>query len=115
MTAQIANGGYQIKPRGLYEDTQNDLKSLIKLKNEKPDTLLSTDIFFKKFNLDPLFRNKENINFIKDAMYAATNEPGGTSYRSRFTKKEFIFAGKTGSSQKDLQRNRERPKLNKKI
>ena len=99
MTAQIANGGYKIKPRVLYEDTQNDLKSLIKLKNEKPDTLLSTDIFFKKFNLDPLFRNKENINFIKDAMYAATNEPGGTSYRSRFTKKEFIFAGKTGSSQ----------------
>jgi len=99
MTAQIANGGYKITPRVLYEDTQNDLKSRIKFKNEKSDTLLSTDIFFKNFNLDPLFRNKENINFIKDAMYAATNEPGGTSYRSRFTKKEFIFAGKTGSSQ----------------
>jgi penicillin-binding protein 2 len=99
MTAQIANGGYKITPRVLYEDTQNDLKSRIKFKNKKSDTLLSTDIFFKNFNLDPLFRNKENINFIKDAMYAATNEPGGTSYRSRFTKKEFIFAGKTGSSQ----------------
>ena len=32
-------------------------------------------------------------------MYGATNEPMGTSYRSRFTKKEFIFAGKTGTSQ----------------
>ena len=32
-------------------------------------------------------------------MYAATNEAGGTSYRSRMNKKEFMFAGKTGSSQ----------------
>ena len=47
----------------------------------------------------PLFRNQENINFIKDAMFASTNEPGGTSYRSRFTSKKFMFAGKTGSSQ----------------
>lgn len=32
-------------------------------------------------------------------MYGATNEPGGTSYSSRLTKKEFIYAGKTGTSQ----------------
>ena len=32
-------------------------------------------------------------------MFAATNEPGGTSYASRLTKKGFVFAGKTGSSQ----------------
>ena len=51
------------------------------------------------FNLDPLFRNKENINFVKDAMFASTNEPGGTSYRSRLEDKKFRFAGKTGSSQ----------------
>ena len=50
-------------------------------------------------NIKPLFRNKENISFIKDAMFAATNEPGGTSYKSRFRNKKFIFAGKTGSSQ----------------
>ncbi len=99
MTAQIANGGYEIKPRVVYENTKNDLKSYIKFKNENPDTSLPSDIFLKNFNLNPLFRNKENINFIKDAMYAATNEPGGTSYGSRLTKKEFIFAGKTGSSQ----------------
>ena len=99
MTAQIANGGYEIKPRVVYENTKNDLKSYIKFKNENPDTPLPSDIFLINFNLNPLFRNKENINFIKDAMYAATNEPGGTSYGSRLTKKEFIFAGKTGSSQ----------------
>ena len=32
-------------------------------------------------------------------MYAATNEVGGTSYRSRINDKKFMFAGKTGSSQ----------------
>ena len=32
-------------------------------------------------------------------MFAATNEAGGTSYASRHRKKEFMFAGKTGSSQ----------------
>ena len=51
------------------------------------------------FDLNPLFRNQENINFVKDAMYAATNEVGGTSYRSRISDKKFMFAGKTGSSQ----------------
>ena len=32
-------------------------------------------------------------------MYAATNEAGGTSFRSRLKDKKFMFAGKTGSSQ----------------
>ena len=32
-------------------------------------------------------------------MYGATNEAGGTSYRSRLRDKKFMFAGKTGSSQ----------------
>ena len=33
------------------------------------------------------------------AMYSSSNEPGGTSYRSRLEDKRFTFAGKTGSSQ----------------
>ena len=32
-------------------------------------------------------------------MYASTNEPGGTSYRSRLENPKYSFAGKTGSSQ----------------
>ena len=32
-------------------------------------------------------------------MYSSTNEPGGTSYRSRLEDTRFTFAGKTGSSQ----------------
>ena len=44
-------------------------------------------------------KNQENIKIIKDAMYSSTNEPGGTSYRSRLEDQRFTFAGKTGSSQ----------------
>ena len=51
------------------------------------------------FELKPLFKNQENIKIIKDAMFSSSNEPGGTSYRSRLEDKRFTFAGKTGSSQ----------------
>ena len=51
------------------------------------------------FNLQPLFKNQENINLVKDAMFSSSNEPGGTSYRHRWENKKFTFAGKTGSSQ----------------
>ena len=50
------------------------------------------------FDLNPLFRNQENINFVKDAMFAATNEAGGTSLDQDIMIKS-MFAGKTGSSQ----------------
>ena len=100
MTAQIANGGFEIEPRILTnKKTENNLKDYIKFKNENPDSNLPIDILVNNFGLKPLFRNQENINFVKDAMYASTNEAGGTSFRSRLKKKEFIFAGKTGSSQ----------------
>ncbi len=98
MMAQIANGGYEIKPRIIRNEKnkQNNVKDYLNFLNEGSD---ETGLIAANFNVKPLFRNKENINFIKDALYAATNEPGGTSYKSRLTKKEFIFAGKTGSSQ----------------
>ena len=32
-------------------------------------------------------------------MFSSSNEPGGTSYRSRLEDKRYMFAGKTGSSQ----------------
>ena len=46
-----------------------------------------------------MYRNQENIKFVLDALYGATNEPMGTSYRSRHTKTKYIYAGKTGTSQ----------------
>ena len=101
MTAQLANGGYEIKPRLLTGSNKksNKLKEYIKYKNENPNSILTLDLLVANFNLNPLFKNQENINFIKDAMFASTNEPGGTSYRSRLTDKKFRYAGKTGSSQ----------------
>ena len=82
MSAQLANGGHKIKPKIIYNEqalkpNQDDLSERFK----------------------QLYRNPENIKFVLDAQFGATNEPMGTSYRSRHVKSEYIFAGKTGTSQ----------------
>ena len=82
MTAQLANGGYKIKPKIIYNE--QDFQTTTEDDGEK----------FKK-----LYRNQENVKFILDAQFGATNEPMGTSYRSRHVKPEYIYAGKTGTSQ----------------
>ncbi len=99
MTAQIANGGFEIKPRILFDKKNDNLKDYLKFKNENPKEPLPVDLLVSNFELKPLFSNQENIKIIKDAMYSSSNEPGGTSYRSRLDDKRFTFAGKTGSSQ----------------
>ena len=99
MTAQIANGGFEIKPRIIFDKAKNNLKEYLRFKNENPDKPLPGDLLVSNFDLKPLFKNQENIKIIKDAMYSSSNEPGGTSYRSRLEDKRYTFAGKTGSSQ----------------
>jgi len=99
MTAQIANGGYEIKPRIIFDKKNNNLRDYIKYKKANPNQLLTTDLFLKKFQINSLFKNQENINLVKDAMFSSSNEPGGTSYRHRMENPKFTFAGKTGSSQ----------------
>ena len=101
MTAQLANGGFKLKPRIVVDenDKANSLQQYLDFRKENPNDTSSIDLQVFNFNLRPLFRNQENINFVKDAMFAATNEVGGTSYGSRHRSKEFMFAGKTGSSQ----------------
>ena len=99
MTAQIANGGFEIKPRIIFDKKKNNLKEYLKFKNENPDKPLPEELLVSNFDLKPLFKNQENIKTIKEAMYSSSNEPGGTSYRSRLEDKRFTFAGKTGSSQ----------------
>jgi penicillin-binding protein 2 len=101
MTAQLANGGFKIKPRILVDDKNvaNNLQKYLEYKKTNPNDLNTVHQQVFNFSLEPLFRNQENINFVKDAMFAASNEPGGTSYASRHTDKKFMFAGKTGSSQ----------------
>ena len=103
MTAQIANGGYEIRPRIILNEKDKDqfvdLDQFIEYKKMFSDDVVSLYEFIAKFRYKSLFKNPENIKFVQDALFGATNEPGGTSYGSRLTKKEFIFAGKTGTSQ----------------
>ena len=96
MTAQLANGGYEIKPRII--DDKYKLQEVIDAWREEFN-IINNNLDKLNPNLKKLYRNKENIKFVLDAMYGATNEPMGTSYRSRLRKKEYIFAGKTGTSQ----------------
>ena len=95
MMAQLANGGYEIKPRII--DDKYALQPTIEAWREK-FTSINDDINLDSSNLKKLYRNKENIKFVLDALYGATNEPMGTSYRSRL-KNEYLYAGKTGTSQ----------------
>ena len=82
MSAQLANGGYKIKPRIIYDEQA-----------------LQTTAGTWKEQFRQLYRNQENVKFVLDAQFGATNEPMGTSYGSRHVKPEYIFAGKTGTSQ----------------
>jgi len=103
MTAQVANGGYKIEPRiVLNQEEERKFKDLNEFISEKKlfsDDKMSLYELITRFKYKSLFRNSANIKFVQDALFGATNEPMGTSYRSRLTKEEFIFAGKTGTSQ----------------
>ena len=99
MTAQIANGGFEIKPRIIFDKENNDLKSYLDFKRDNPNQKRPENLPLSNFDLKPLFKNQEHINFVKDAMYSSSNEPGGTSYGSRLSDERYTFAGKTGSSQ----------------
>ena len=46
--------------------------------------------------LNPLFKNSENVKFVKDALFGVMNEPMGTAYRSRLNSEKYQYAGKTG-------------------
>ena len=100
MTAQLANGGFEIKPRIIYDEKNDNLKSYIEYKNKNPNDPLPTDLLVSNFELKPLFKNQEHINLIKDAMFSSSNEPGGTHIGTDGKiKKGVTFTGKTGSSQ----------------
>jgi len=104
MMAQLANGGYKIKPRII--DDRYAVQEIVnswrqEFMNRKLLTQFNTEEDLNNIldsGLEKLFRNPENIKFVLDALYGATNEPMGTSYRSRLTK-ENLYAGKTGTSQ----------------
>ena len=76
MTAQIANGGFEIKPRIIFDKKNDNLRNYLKFKNENPNQPLPTDMLVSNFNLKPLFKNQEHINLIKDAMFSSSNNQG---------------------------------------
>jgi len=78
MTAQIANGGYKIKPK-------------IVVNTNKQNLSLE--------NFEPLYKNQKNIKFIQEIMFSSVNEIRGTSYSSRINDPKYQFAGKTGTAQ----------------
>tara|TARA_X000000950_G_scaffold175188_1_gene212905 strand:- start:430 stop:2334 length:1905 start_codon:yes stop_codon:yes gene_type:complete len=98
MTAQIANGGYKIKPKIL---VNNKPLSLEQAKNSmKFDSLNSPTL--------KLFDDPKNIKIVQEAMFSSTNEIYGTSYKSRIDDPKYQFAGKTGTSQVKRISKRER-------
>ena len=107
MTAQIANGGYKIKPHILYDKNfnfENSKKKIAKqfINDNIIDNAANTHNYLdeKEYQLyERLYKNSENINFVKDAMFGSTNEQYGTSYKSRYNNLKYQFAGKTGTSQ----------------
>ena len=89
MTAQIANGGYSIKPRIIVD---NNPMSLEETKRKlKEETLHAQE---KK-----LFNDPKNIKIVQESMFSSTNELYGTSYKSRIDDPKYQFAGKTGTAQ----------------
>ena len=107
MTAQIANGGYKIKPHILYDKNINIENTKLEIaKQFKNDSLLEGPttkgnyLEEREYQLyERLYKNSQNINFVKDGMFGSTNEKYGTSYKSRYEDPKYQFAGKTGTSQ----------------
>ena len=108
MTAQLANGGHKIYPKIIYENNQENVETIkqkMKLaeenKLEDSNLLSATEKLFKKDEktYEALYRNKENIKFVLDAMFRSTNEIYGTSFSSRIEDPKYQFAGKTGTAQ----------------
>ena len=102
MTAQIANGGYKIKPHILFDKNINFENAKLKIaKQLTNESLINNSILEdREFQLyEKLYSRSENIDFVKDAMFGSTNEQYGTSFKSRFEDLKYQFAGKTGTSQ----------------
>ena len=109
MTAQLANGGFKIYPKIIVEENSKtaeeiklimdrNRKELSKKNNELGDTTELLNFLDKKKH-EPLFKSSKNINLVREAMFASTNEIRGTSYKSRIDDPKYQFAGKTGTSQ----------------
>jgi len=98
MTAQIANGGYSIKPKIIVD---NNPLTLEQAKKSMQDEFLHN-------SNTKLYKSKKNIKIVQEAMFSSTNERFGTSYKSRIDDPKYQFAGKTGTAQVKRISKRER-------
>ena len=107
MTAQLANGGHKIYPKIISDNEESieSIKQKMKLASENYEEnskLLSVPVKLVNTNekkYHALYRNKENVKFVLDAMFRSTNEVYGTSFSSRIEDPKYQFAGKTGTAQ----------------
>ena len=116
MTAQIANGGYKIKPHIIHDQNITYEGVKLKIANQYMNDLSIHTQDNQQSYLDEkeyqyyerLYKDPKNINFVKDAMFGSTNEMYGTSFKSRYKDPKYQFAGKTGTSQVKRITERER-------
>ena len=110
MTAQLANGGFEIYPRITVDKNQESLESIkykmaqnaLKQKDKQyasPRRKIEEFLNIESKEYRPLFENPENVKFVLEAMFSSTNEVMGTSYSSRIEDPKYQFAGKTGTAQ----------------
>ena len=109
MTAQLANGGFKIYPKIVVEENSETAEDIRVIMNENRKQLNresnsledATELLglLNKKKHEPLFKSSKNINIVREAMFASTNEVRGTSYSSRIEDPKYQFAGKTGTSQ----------------
>lgn len=86
MTARIANGGYDVKPRLV--------ASVARARDQLTAPSVQTVPDAPSLRLKP-----QNIAAVKQGMTMVVNGEGGTARASRITEKDMAMAGKTGSSQ----------------
>ena len=109
MTAQLANGGFEIYPKIIMEENDKTIEEIKLIMNENSKTLDEQSNGLKeasemlgltnKTEHQRLFKSSKNIKLVREAMFASTNEIRGTSYSSRIEDPKYQFAGKTGTSQ----------------
>ena len=110
MTAQLANGGFEIYPRITVDKNQESSENIkykmaqnaLKQKDKQyasPRRKIEEFLNIGSKKYQPLYRNPENVKFVLEAMFGSTNEVMGTSYSSRIEDPKYQFAGKTGTSQ----------------
>ena len=90
--SNIANNGYSFVPYFVDKVTRAD-GLVTKQLGDKPEIL--TDV---RLNSDSHIKiSHSNFQIVKQGLWRSVNAPGGTS--SRYSLKDIIFAGKTGTSQ----------------